>query len=73
MREGHAVGCLGKAQLSGIGNVGRAGLHRPVKTGRRRSAAELPWIEPLRRLIQLYPTFGYQHLWALLRGKKGSW
>ena len=26
-----------------------------------------PWVEPLRQLIQQHPTFGYRHLWAVLR------
>jgi putative transposase len=68
-----------KAALSGVSErrscrvlaVHRAGLHRPATTGRRRSAAYPPWIEPLRRLIQQHPTFGYRHLWALLRGQEG--
>jgi putative transposase len=68
-----------RAALSGVSErrscrvlaVRRAGLHRPATTGRRRSAADPPWIEPLRRLIQQHPTFGYRHLWALLRGQEG--
>lgn len=68
-----------RAALSGVSerrscrvlDVRRAGLHRPATTGRQRSAADPPWIEPLRRLIQQHPPFGYRHLWALLRGQEG--
>jgi len=52
-------------------NVCRTGLHRPATIGRRRSAADPPGIEPLRRLIHQHPTFGYRHLWSLLRGQEG--
>lgn len=47
--------------------VGRASLHRSP-TGRRRPVAgDPPWVEPLWQLIQQHPTFGYRHLWAVLR------
>ena len=36
---------------------------------RRSVAVDPPWVEPLRQLIQQYPTFGYRHLWAVLRGQ----
>lgn len=51
--------------------VGRAGLHRSATTERRRSVADPPWTESLRQLIQQFPTFGYRHLRALLRGQEG--
>jgi putative transposase len=49
--------------------VGRASLHRVPTVQRRSVAVDPPWVEPLRQLIQQYPTFGYRHLWALLRGQ----
>jgi putative transposase len=49
--------------------VGRASLHRASTVHRRPVAVDPPWVEPLRQLIQQYPTFGYRHLWALLRGQ----
>ena len=30
---------------------------------------DLPWIERLRQLVEQHPTFGYRHLWALLRSQ----
>ena len=68
-----------KATLSGVSErrscrvleVGRARLHRPAVARRRPSVADPPWIERLRQLIQQHPTFGYRHLWALLRGQEG--
>jgi hypothetical protein len=68
-----------RATLSGVSerrscrvlHVCRAGLYRPATIGQRRSAAGPLWIEPLRRLIHQHPTFGYRHLWALLRGQEG--
>ncbi|MDE3051464.1 MAG: IS3 family transposase, partial [Nitrospirota bacterium] len=44
-------------------------MHRLTGTGRRRSFVDPPWIERLRQLVEQYPTFGYRHLWALLRGQ----
>ena len=32
-------------------------------------AVDPPWVEPLWPLIQQHPTFGYRHLWAVLRGQ----
>jgi putative transposase len=49
--------------------VGRASLHRVPTVPRRSVAVDPPWVEPLRQLIQQYPTFGYRHLWALLRSQ----
>ena len=49
--------------------MGRAKLHRVARAGRRRAVLDPPWVERLRQLIQQYPTFGYRHLWALLRGQ----
>jgi putative transposase len=49
--------------------VGRARLHRAPSVTRRSVAVDPPWVEQLRQLIQQYPTFGYRHLWALLRGQ----
>jgi len=49
--------------------VSRAGLHRSRGTPRRPARGDPSWIEPLRRLIQQHPTFGYRQLWALLRGQ----
>ena len=49
--------------------VGRAGLHRPPAGHRRPVAVDPPWVEPLWQLIQQHPTFGYRHLWAVLRGQ----
>jgi putative transposase len=49
--------------------VGRASLHRAPTVHRRPVAVDPPWVEPLRQLIQQHPTFGYRHLWALLRGQ----
>jgi putative transposase len=68
-----------RAALSGVSErrtcrllaVGRAGLHRLARTRQRRLATDPSWVEPLRRLIQQHPTFGYRHLWALLRGQEG--
>lgn len=51
--------------------VSRAGLHRSTRLPRRPSGVAPPWIEPLRRLIEQHPTFGYRHLWALLRVQEG--
>jgi len=66
-----------RATLSGVSErrscrvlgVGRASLHRAPSVNRRPVAVDPPWVEPLRQLIQQYPTFGYRHLWALLRGQ----
>lgn len=51
--------------------VSRAGLHRSPRPPRRPSGADPSWLEPLRRLIEQHPTFGYRHLWALLRFQEG--
>ncbi len=49
--------------------VSRTRLHRRVGPAPRRCGTDPPWIEHLRALIPQYPTFGYRHLWALLRGQ----
>jgi len=49
--------------------VNRARLHRSVASSPPRQERDPPWINQLRTLIQQYPTFGYRHLWALLRGQ----
>ena len=52
-------------------HVSRAGLHRQGASRRRAGAIDPPWTESLRRLIQQHPTFGYRHLWAVLRRQEG--
>lgn len=49
--------------------VGRASLHRTPSGHRRAVAVDPPWVEQLRQLVEQYSTFGYRHLWALLRGR----
>jgi putative transposase len=49
--------------------VNRASLHRSVASSPPRRELDPPWINQLQTLIQQYPTFGYRHLWALLRGQ----
>ena len=49
--------------------VGRSRLHRAPTGHRHAGAVDPPWVEPLWQLIQQYPTFGYRHLWAVLRGQ----
>jgi putative transposase len=51
--------------------IGRAGLHRVGGLRARRRAADPPWAERLRQLIQQHPTFGYRRLWVLLRFQEG--
>lgn len=66
-----------RATLSGVSErrschglgVNRASLHRSVASGPPRRELDPPWINQLRTLIQQYQTFGYRHLWALLRGQ----
>ncbi len=50
-------------------DIGRARLHRALAGHRRSVAVDPPWVEPLWQLIQQHPTFGYRHLWAMLRGQ----
>ena len=49
--------------------IRRARLHRRAAPGPRRRDRDPLWLDQLRALIQQYPTFGYRHLWALLRGQ----
>lgn len=51
--------------------VSRAGLYRTEGGEARRPAADPPWTERLRQLIQHHPTFGYRRLWAWLRFREG--
>ena len=64
-----------KAAVSGVSerrscqvlSVSRARLHRTGVGPARCPAAEPPWVERLRQLIQQHPTFGYRRLQVLLR------
>lgn len=68
MRGSHAVECLRTAELSRVRP--RTGQATRTPAGRRRPVAmDSPWVEPFRQLIQQHPTFGYRHMWAVLRGQ----
>jgi putative transposase len=57
-------------RICSVLQVPRSAVHRPTRSKRARVLDEL-LVERVRRVIEQFPTYGYRHIWAILRFRDG--